>query len=94
MAFFKKSCFCPQRPVRPLRLSSPKGPMRSKTAILELRPLTALLAGRSQNGIFQKTPFLPSQASKAVKTLIAKRADEVQNGHFGNDALNGLIGRR
>ena len=92
MEFFKKLRFCPHRPVRPLRPSSQKGPMRSKTAILEMRPLTALLAGGSQNGIFQKTPFLTSQASQAVKTLIAKRDDEVQNGHFGNEALNGLTG--
>ena len=82
MAFFKKRRFCPHRPVRPFRPSSPKVPMGSKTTILEMKPLTALLGGGSQNGFFQKTPFLPSQASKAVKTLIAKRADEVQNVQF------------
>ena len=49
--------------VKPL---SPKVPMRCKTAILEMNLLTVLLDGESQNGIFQKTPFLPSQASKAV----------------------------
>ena len=91
---FKKHRFCPHRPVRPLRPSSSKGPMWSKTAILEMKPLPALLAGGSQNGIFQKTPIFPSQARKAVKTLMAKRADGVQNGHFGNEALNGLTGWR
>ena len=94
MGFFKKRRFCPHRPVRPLRAFSPKGPIGSKTAILEMKSLTALLAGESQNGIFQKTPFLPARARKAVKTLISKRADGVQNGHFGNEALNGLTGRR
>ena len=44
--------------------------------------------------VFKKTPFLQSQASKAFKTLIAKRADQIQNGHFGNEALNGPRGRR
>ena len=92
--FSKNAVFVPHRPVRPLRAFSPKGPMESKTALLEIKPLTALLSGESQNGIFQKTPFLPSQASQAVKSLFAKRAEGVQNGHFGNEALNGLIGRR
>ena len=94
MANFKKRHFCFHRPVRPLRALSPKGPMGSKRAIFEMKSLTALLAGGSQNGIFQKTPFLPSQARKAVKTLIVKKADGVQNGQFGNEALNGLTGRR
>ena len=121
MAFFKKRNFYSHRPERPFRASSPKGPMGSKTAIFEMkpltaywragvkmayfnkrrfcphrpvRPLTALLSGGSQNGIFQQTPFLLPQASQAVKSLIAKRADGVQNGHFGNEALNGLTGRR
>ena len=79
---FQKSRFCPQRPVRPLRPSSPKGPMRSKTSNLKMKRLTALLCCGSQNGFFPKKPFLPAQASKAVKTLIAKRADEVQNVQF------------
>ena len=82
MAFFKKRHFCPHSPERPLRPSWIKGPMGSKTAIFEMKPLTASLAGGSQNGIFQKTPFLSSQARKAVKTLMAKRADGVQIGHF------------
>ena len=75
MAFFKKRHFRSHRPVRPLRALSPKGPMGSKTASLEMKPLTALLAGGSQNGIFQKTPFLLTQARKPVKTLMAKRID-------------------
>ena len=82
MAFSKKRRFWPDRPERPLRPSWPKGPMGSKTAIFEMKPLTASQAGWSQIGIFQKTPFLASQARKAVKTLMAKRADGVQNGHF------------
>ena len=71
MAFFKKRHFCPHRPERPLRPSWLKGPMRFKSDIFEMKPLTASLAGGSQNGIFQKTPFLPTQARKAVKTLMA-----------------------
>ena len=94
MTFFQKRPFCPHRPVRPLRAISPKGPMGSNTAILEMKSLTALFVGGCQNGIFQKKPFLPARARKAVKTLISKRADGVQNGHFGNEALNGLTGRR
>ena len=92
MAFFKKRRFCPHRPVRPLRPSSPKRPMGSKTAILEMKPLTAVQPGGCHNGIFQKTPFLPSQVSKAVKTLNAKRADGVQNGLCGREDLNVLTG--
>ena len=94
MLFFKKRRFCPHRPERPLRLSSSKGPMGSNTAILEMKPSTVLLDGGSQNGIFQKTPFSLPQASQTVKSVIAKRADGVQNGQFGNEALNGLTGRR
>ena len=94
MAYFNKRRFCSHRPVRPLRDLSPKGPMGSKTAIYEMKPLTALLAGGSQNGIFQKTPMLPPQARKAVKTLMAKRVNWVENSLFGNEALNGLFGRR
>ena len=41
---------------------------------------------------FKKPPFLPSQASKAVRPPSAKRADEFQNGLFGNGNLNGLNG--
>ena len=67
MAFFNKRRFCSHRPVRPLRALSPKVPMGSKKAIFEMKPLTALLAGGSQNGFLQKTPILPSQARKAVK---------------------------
>ena len=66
----------------PLRALSPKGPMGSKAAILEMKPLTALLAGGCQNDIFQQTAFLLPQASQAVKSIIAKSADGVQNGHF------------
>ena len=94
MALFKKRRFCPHGPERPLRHSWPKAPIGSKKAFLEMKPLTALLGGGSQNGFFQKKPFLPAQASKAVKPLIVKRADGVQNGHFGIEALNGLTGRR
>ena len=94
MAFFKKRNFYSHRPERPLRPSWPKGSMGSKTAVLEMKPLTASLAGESQSGIFQKTQFLLSQARKAVKTLMVKRVDGVQNGRFGNEALNGLTGRR
>ena len=94
MAFFKKRRFCHHRPVRPLRPSSSKRPMATIPAILEMMPLTALLAGGMQNDIFQKTPFLASQASKAVKNLKAKRVDEVQNSLFGYEALNGLNGQR
>ena len=43
---------------------------------------------------FSKNVFSPSQSSKAVKTLIAKRANEIPNGYFGNEALNGLMGER
>ena len=94
MVFFNKRRFCSHRPVRPLRALSPKGPMESKTAIFEMKPLTALLAGGSQNGIFQKTPILPTQSRKAVQTLMAKRVNWVENSLFGNEALNGLTGRR
>ena len=82
MAFFKKLRFCPHRPERPLRPLWPKVPMGSNTTIFEMKPLTASLTGGSQNGIFQKTPFLPSQSRKAVKTLMDKRADGVQNDNF------------
>ena len=82
MAFFKKRRFFPNRAVRPLRPSSPKGPIGSKAAIFEMQPLTVLQACGSENGIFQKTPFFPSQARQAVKSLIAKRAEGVPNGHF------------
>ena len=92
MAFYKKSRFCPHRPVRPLRPSLSKGPIGSKTVFFEMKPLTALLASGSQKGIFKKKPFLHSQASEAVKTLIAKRADAVQNGLCGNGDLNVLTG--
>ena len=82
MTFFKKRPFWPHRPVKPLRPSSPKVPSGSKTTFVEMKTLTSSLAGGSQNGIFQKTPFLPSQANQTVKSLIAKRADGVQKGHF------------
>ena len=49
-------------------------PLRAKTAFLEMRPLKALLASGSQNGIFQKTPILTSQASKDVKGFNSKKA--------------------
>ena len=92
MIFFKKRRFCPHRPVRPLRPSSQKGPIGSKAAIFEMKPLTALPACGIENGIFQKTPFFPSEARKAVKTLMAKTADWVEKGLFGNEALNSLTG--
>ena len=37
------------------------------------------MVAEGQNGIFQKTPFLPSQTSKTVMALIAKIDDEGQN---------------
>ena len=49
------------------------------------------MVGETQNGIFQKTPFLPSQASKAVKVLIAKNAVEGQNDFLGMRPLPALM---
>ena len=43
---------------------------------------------------FKKTQFSRSQGRKAVKSLMAKRVDWVENGLFGNEALNSLNGRR
>ena len=92
MAFFKKRNFYSHRPERPLKPSWSKGSMGSKTAVLEMKPLTALLAGESQSGIFQKTQFLLAQARKAVKTLMAKRVDWVESGFLEMKPLTALIG--